>query len=211
MPEDEENRVLTVGITGGIGSGKSALADLWVARGASLVDADVIAREIVEPGAPALEQLVERFGPVILTANGELDRAALAGIAFVDEAGVAALNEITHPAIGAALVHRREEARSGSGICLFAIPLLTPQHREVLDLHQIVVVDCPVEVAVERLVRFRGLDEVDALNRIASQVSREERVALADHVLVNDADLEHLEQQAALIWAALEAEALGLG
>ena len=203
--------MLTIGITGGIGSGKSALAELWVARGATLVDADVIAREIVEPGAPAFQLLIERFGPAILTPSGELDRQALASVAFADEAGVAALNEITHPAIGAELVRHRESARSGAGICLFAIPLLTPQHRDVLDLHQIVVVDCPVEVAVERLVRFRGLDEIDALNRIANQVSREERVALADHVLLNDRDLKHLEEQAIRLWETLEAEALRLG
>jgi dephospho-CoA kinase len=203
--------VLTVGITGGIGSGKSALADLWVARGATLVDADVIAREIVEPGAPALVALVDRFGPHILTPAGELDRQALADVAFSDPEGVAALNEITHPAIGGELAARREMARTGSGICLFAIPLLTPQHREVLDLHRIVVVDCPVEVAVDRLVRFRGLSEVDALNRIASQASREERVALADHVLLNDRDLGALEVAAHQLWSELEAEALRLG
>lgn len=203
--------MLTVGITGGIGSGKSALADLWVGRGAELVDADVIARDIVEPGAPALLALVERFGSAILTEHGALDRQALADLAFRDEAGVAALNEITHPAIGAELVRRRDLARTGSGICLFAIPLLTPEHKDVLELHRIVVVDCPIEIAVERLVRYRGFDEIDALNRITSQVSREERVSLADHVVVNDADLAALEVTAETLWAELEAEALRVG
>ena len=203
--------MLTVGITGGIGSGKSALADLWVGKGAELVDADIIAREIVEPGAPALVALVERFGPGILTEHGALDRQALADVAFTSEEGVAALNDITHPAIGAELARRRDLAKTGSGICLFAIPLLTPQHKDVLELHRIVVVDCPVEIAVQRLVTFRGLDEVDALNRIASQVSREERRSLADHVVNNDADLAALEAAAEHLWGELEAEALRLG
>jgi dephospho-CoA kinase len=203
--------VLTVAITGGIGSGKSALADLLVERGAVLIDADQIARDVVEPGQPALARLVEAFGSDILTPEGTLDRQELADRAFADPEGVAQLNAIVHPAISDELVAQREAVRESEGVALFAIPLLTAGHRAVLDLDVVVVVDCPVEVAIDRLVSQRGFSEVDAAARVASQLTREERLALADVVVENDGDLASLEVKAAALWATLETRAHGDG
>lgn len=203
--------MLAVAITGGIGAGKSALAELYVERGASLVDSDVIAREVVEPGTATLAALVERFGDVILTPEGALDRQRLADLAFVDTESVAALNAIVHPAIGAEMAARREAVRAAEGICLFAIPLLTPDHTNVLDLQRIVVVDCPIDVAIERLVAYRGFSPADAAARIASQMSREERIELADYVVLNDGDLPALEAQADELWERLVKDAADLG
>jgi dephospho-CoA kinase len=203
--------VLAVGLTGGIGSGKSALADLWVERGAELVDSDQIARDVVEAGSATLGALVERFGDAILTEDGSLDRQRLADLAFVDTESVEALNHIVHPAIRADLAARRESARRRSGVCLFAIPLLTADHTNALDLHKIVVVDCPVDVAIDRLVAHRGFSETDAAARVASQITREERLGLADFVVLNDGDLAQLETQADALWDRLLEEASNLG
>ena len=195
--------MLTVAITGGIGSGKSALADLLVARGAILIDADQIAREVVEPGRPALTELVEAFGDEIVRADGSLDRQRLADVAFADPDGVAQLNAIMHPAISDELLARRELVREGDGVALFAIPLLTAGHRDVLDLDLVVVVDCPIDVAIERLISQRAFSAADAAARVASQISREERAELADFVVENDGDLASLEAKADELWSTL--------
>jgi dephospho-CoA kinase len=199
-----------VGLTGGIGSGKSALADLYVARGASLVDSDLIAREVVEAGTPTLAGLVEHFGDSILTEAGALDRQRLADLAFVDTEAVEALNSIVHPAIRDELIARRNEVRARKGVCIFAIPLLTRDHTNALDLHRVIVVDCPVEVAIDRLIRHRGFSEADAAARVASQMTREERRELADYVIVNDQDLAALETQAEALWHQLLEDATAL-
>jgi dephospho-CoA kinase len=192
--------VLAVGITGGIGAGKSALADLWVAKGAILIDADVIAREVVEPGSPTLAALVDRFGSGILSSEGTLDRQALADVAFADPENVSALNDIMHPVIGAVMNQRREEAETLDKICLYAIPLLKEDHRTALKLDVVVVVDCPIDIAVERLIAQRNFTEEDARARINAQMTREERNALADDVVVNDGDRASLEVQADALW-----------
>jgi len=203
--------VLTVAITGGIGSGKSALADLLVARGALLIDADQIARDVVEPGQPALAKLVEAFGAAILKPDGSLERQQLADVAFADAERVAQLNAIVHPAISEELLARREAVRAGEGVALFAIPLLTAGHRDVLDLDLVVVVDCPIDVAIERLVEQRGFSRADATARVASQLSREERAALADVVVDNDGDLASLEHKADELWSTLRQRVSGGG
>ncbi len=199
--------MLAVGLTGGIGAGKSALADLYVERGAHLVDADLIAREVVAAGSPTLEAMVDHFGAIILGDDGSLDRQKVADLAFGDPAQLEALNAIVHPAIRAELAGRREAIRGETGICLFAIPLLTMDHHNALDLHRIVVVDCPVEVAVDRLVRHRSFSEADATARIAAQMTREERREIADYVILNDGDLVMLEAQADALWAQLGQDA----
>jgi len=197
--------VLAVGLTGGIGSGKSTVGDLLVERGAVLIDADRIAREVVVPGGPAYQPLVDRFGPGILAADGTIDRGALASLTFPDPEALSALNAITHPAIGAVMAERRAAAEGTDAVVVLDIPLLTPAHRHLLSLDAVVVVDCPVEVAVERLVRQRGFSRRDAEARVAAQASREERCRGADYVIDNAADRARLATEVDRVWEQLDA------
>jgi dephospho-CoA kinase len=192
--------MLAVGLTGGIGSGKSAVADLLVARGAELIDADQVARDVVTPTGPAYQPLIDRFGPGIVAADGTIDRPALAAVAFADEESRLALNAITHPAIGIAMIQARDSFEGTDSIVVLAIPLLTAVHRETVKLHKVVVVDCPTDIALERLLSQRGFDRADAEARIRSQISREERVKEADYVLDNSGDREALEIEVEKLW-----------
>ena len=193
-----------IGLTGGIGSGKSAATDLLARSGAIVVDADVVAREIVAPGAPAHLALVERFGPEILDATGAIDRQRLADVAFSSPENVAALNEITHPAIGISMYEKIEAAAAEeSAVIVVAVPLLTELHRTSLNLDTVVVVDCPTERCIERLIEFRQFPEADARARIAAQISREERLEMADHVIDNGGDLADLGRQVDELWPQL--------
>ena len=192
--------MLAVGLTGGIGSGKSAVADLLVARGAELIDADQVARDVVTPGGPAYQPLIDRFGPGIVAADGTIDRPALAAVAFADEDSRLALNAITHPAIGIAMIEARDAFEGTDRIVVLAIPLLTAVHRETVKLHEVVVVDCPTDVALQRLLAQRGFDRADAEARIRSQISREERVKDADYVLDNSGDREALGVEVEKLW-----------
>jgi dephospho-CoA kinase len=193
--------MLAVGLTGGIGSGKSAVADLLVQHGAVLIDADQVAREVVAPGGPAYQPLIDRFGPGIVAADGTIDRPALAAVAFADEESRLALNAITHPAIGVAMIQARDAHEGTDDIVVLAIPLLTAAHRETVKLHKVVVVDAPTDVALERLLSQRGFDRADAEARIRSQISREERAKEADYVLDNSGDRDALEAQVDALWA----------
>lgn len=192
--------MLAVGLTGGIGSGKSAVADLLVERGAVLVDADQVARDVVAPGGPAYQPLIDRFGPEIVAADGTIDRPALANIAFADEESRLALNAITHPTIGIRMIELRDALAGTDQIVVLAIPLLKALHRETVKLHKVVVVDTPTDVALERLLSQRGFDRADAEARIRSQISREERVKEADYVLDNSGDRAALEREVAKLW-----------
>jgi dephospho-CoA kinase len=200
-----------VGVTGGIGSGKStvsaALRQALEAAGLPVVvvDADAIARQVVEPGAPALHAIAERFGPEVLDAEGRLDRARLADLVFGDDEARAALTAITHPAISAEMV-RRVRATPADGICLLDVPLLVEDRsRAERGYHVVVVVEAPAEVRLERLVA-RGLRREDAAARMGAQASDEERRALADHVLDNAGGLDELARAVeALVPAILEA------
>jgi dephospho-CoA kinase len=192
--------MLAVGLTGGIGSGKSAVAERLVERGAVLIDADQVARDVVAPGGPAYQPLVERFGRGILAPDGTIDRKALAAVAFADEETRLALNAITHPAIGVAMIEARDALADTDKIVVLAIPLLTAAHRDTVRLHKVVVVDCPTDVALERLLSRRGFDRADAAARIRSQISREERVKEADYVLDNSGGLDALDAQVATLW-----------
>jgi dephospho-CoA kinase len=198
-------RVLAVGLTGGIGSGKSSVADLLVAHGAVLVDADRIAREVVEPGGPAYAPLVERFGPGILAADGTVDRPALAAVVFGDPEALAALNAITHPAIGAVMAQRRAAWEGTDAVVVLDVPLLTPAHRNLLHLDAVLVVDCDPELSLARLVDQRGMDAEDVEARMAAQVSREERLDGADLVVDNSGTRAQLEAEVERVWAALAA------
>jgi dephospho-CoA kinase len=196
--------MLAVGLTGGIGSGKSAVADLLVARGAVLIDADQVARDVVAPGGPAYQPLIDRFGAGIVAADGTIDRPALAAVAFADEATRLELNAITHPAIGIAMIQARDALADTDDIVVLAIPLLTALHRETVKLHKVVVVDTPTGVALERLLSHRGFDRSDAEARIRSQISRDERKKEADYVLDNSGDLAALEVEVAKLWDWLQ-------
>jgi dephospho-CoA kinase len=199
--------MLVLGLTGGIGAGKSTVADLLVDRGAELVDADEIARQVVAPGGPAHQPLLDRFGPGILAADGTIDRPALAAAAFGDPAALADLNAITHPAIGAEMLRRRQEvaARGDATVLVMAIPLLRPVHRQLLELDAVVVVDCPEEVALRRLIERRGMDRADAEARIAAQISRRERCEGADVVLDNSSSVQHLTDEVERLWRWVQA------
>jgi dephospho-CoA kinase len=192
--------MLAVGLTGGIGSGKSAVADLLAERGAVLIDADQVARDVVAPGGPAYQPLIDRFGRGIVAANGTIDRQALANIAFADEDNRLALNAITHPAIGIRMIEMRDALAGTDDIVVLAIPLLTALHRETVKLHKVVVVDTPTDVALARLLSHRGFDKADAEARIRSQISREERCKEADYVLDNSGDRAALEREVAKLW-----------
>ena len=197
--------MIAVGLTGGIGSGKSAVADLLVARGAVLIDADQVARDVVIPGGPAYQPLIDRFGPGIVAEDGTIDRPALAAVAFSDDAARADLNAITHPAIGAAMIGALEAQAETDRIVVLAIPLLTALHRETMKLDKVVVVDCPTDIALQRLVSKRGMDRADAEARIRAQISREERKENADYVLDNSGDRASLEAGVVDLWAWLTA------
>jgi dephospho-CoA kinase len=195
--------VLTVGLTGNIGAGKSTVAELLVAHGAHLVDADKVAREVVEPGAAAYQPLVDRFGPAILDADGRVDRPKLAEVAFGDPADLADLNAIVHPAIGIAMIEGKDAWKGTDDVVVMDIPLLKAMHRELLDLDAVVVVDASSEVRRERLVGQRGMTEEDVAARMAAQPSRQERLEGADFVIDNSGDAAHLAREVDRVWAEL--------
>jgi dephospho-CoA kinase len=198
--------MLAVGLTGGLGAGKSTVADILVGRGAVLIDADRIAREVVEPGRPAHAALVERFGTAILAADGTVDRGALAAVAFDDPGALADLNAITHPAIGTVMAERRAAFEETDAVVVLDVPLLTPAHRQLLGLDVVLVVDCDPGLGVARAVR-RGMAEADALARTAAQATRAERLEGADLVVDNSGDRAALEKEVARVWGELRARA----
>jgi dephospho-CoA kinase len=192
---------MRIGVTGGIGSGKSTVASLLSERGAIVVDADVIARRIVELGSPVLANLVEEFGAGILDQEGRLNRAELARIAFADERSTRHLNDITHPAI-------REQAEidlqaaEEQGIAVYEMPLLIETgQRSLVDL--VVVVDVPEDVQIDRAVNLRGLAKDDVIRRMAAQVSRSERLDAADIVIGNAGTRDELVAQVDALWERL--------
>jgi dephospho-CoA kinase len=189
-----------VGLTGGIGSGKSTVAAMLVARGAVVVDADLIARQVVEPGTPALEKLVERFGADILAADGTLDRPALAAKAFVDDESKHALEAITHPAIAEEFL-RQVAAAPPDGVVVHDVPLLVESKRG-FDYACVIVVEAPLDTRLDRL-EVRGMPRDDAQRRIALQATDEERRKVATWVVDNTGDLAALQKQIDAIWAEL--------
>jgi dephospho-CoA kinase len=195
--------VVVVGLTGGIGAGKSTVAALLVERGAVLVDADQVAREVVEPGGPAFQPLVDRFGPGILDEDGRIDRPSLAALAFGDPASLADLNAITHPVIGAEMLARRDRYAAPGAVVVMDIPLLRAEHRDLLSLAAVVVVDTPPEVALRRLVEQRSMGEEDARARMAAQPDRATRCQGADVVVDNSGDETHLRAEVDRVWSWL--------
>lgn len=196
--------VLVVGLTGGIGSGKSTVAALMAERGAVVIDADAIARRVVEPGEPALEALVERFGGGILDAGGRLDRRALAALAFADDESRQALDEIMHPAIGVEFLRQAGEA-APDAVVVHDVPLLV--EGGVADRYAaVVVVEAPREVRLARL-ESRGVDRADAIARMDAQATDAARRAVATWVIDNSGDLDALARRVDVIWADLREHA----
>ncbi len=194
--------MIAVALTGGIGSGKSTVGALLVERGAVVIDADRLAREAVEPGTDGLELIVERFGPEVLLADGGLDRPKLASIVFADAAARADLNAIVHPAVGLRMGERLAGLQGTEAVVVLDIPLLVEGGgRDRYPVAGVLVVDCPVDIAVERLVSSRGMDREDAERRIAAQASRSERLAGADFVILNMGTLGELGLMTDRAWA----------
>jgi dephospho-CoA kinase len=197
--------VLIVGLTGGIGAGKSEVSRLLVEHGAHLVDADRIAREVVEPGTPGLAAVVEAFGESVLAADGSLDRPKLGEIVFADPERRAVLNGIVHPLVGARSAELQSQAPQ-DGVVVHDVPLLTENGlAELYDL--VIVVDVEPRTQVERLVRSRGMSEEEARARMAAQAGREERLAVADIVIDNEVSLDALRGRVAEVWTELDARA----
>jgi dephospho-CoA kinase len=198
--------MLRMGLTGGIGSGKSTVAGLLAARGARVVDADRIAREVVEPGTPGLAAVVEAFGPQVLTPEGALDRPALAAIVFADPAARARLDGIVHPLVRARAAEL-VAAAPPDAVVVQDVPLLVETGQAgAYDL--VLVVEGDLETRVRRLVQ-RGLGAEDARARIAAQATDEQRRAVADVVLDNSGTREELEAQVERFWAERVVPALG--
>jgi dephospho-CoA kinase len=191
--------MILVGLTGGIGSGKSSVSALLAAKGAVIVDADAITRELQQPGQPVLAAIVSRFGADVLAADGSLDRARLAGIVFADPGALKGLNDIVHPAVGAEIARRVEAERPTDHVVVLDIPLLVEGGR--YRTAGLLVVDTPVDVAVARLVEYRGMDEADVRARIGRQATREQRLAVADRVIDNSGDPVSLAAQVDEAWA----------
>ena len=193
---------MRIALTGGIGSGKSTVSRLLAGRGAVIVDADAIAREIVEPGEPALEEIGAAFGPEVIDDEGRLRRARLAEIVFDDPEALTQLNAITHPRIAARSAQLLASAPD-EAIVVYDMPLLVEQGPQALaGWDAIVVVDAPDEVRLDRLVA-RGVDREDAQRRMAAQVSRDVRREAADHVIDNSGDMARLERSVDALWTTL--------
>ncbi|MFC7830415.1 dephospho-CoA kinase [Streptomyces sp. NPDC057375] len=193
--------MLKVGLTGGIGAGKSEVSRLLVEHGAVLIDADRIAREVVAPGTPGLAAVVAAFGEDVLAEDGGLDRPRLGSIVFSDPEKLAVLNGIVHPLVGERS-RALEEAAAEDAVVVHDVPLLTENGLAPLyDL--VVVVDADPATQLDRLVRLRGMTEQDARARMAAQATREQRREIADVVVDNDVPLEELRRRVEEVWADL--------
>ncbi|MYS22412.1 dephospho-CoA kinase [Streptomyces sp. DvalAA-14] len=195
--------MLTVGLTGGIGAGKSEVARLLASYGAVLIDSDRIAREVVEPGTEGLAAVVAEFGEQILNPDGTLDRPALGAIVFGDQARREALNAIVHPLVGRRSAEL-QQAADPAAVVVRDVPLLT-ENGLAAGFDEVVVVDADPATQLDRLVRLRGMTEADARARIAAQATREQRLAVASIVIDNDGPLEALEPQVRAVWERLRA------
>lgn len=199
--------MLRVGLTGGIGAGKSEVSRRLAEAGAVLIDADRIAREVVEPGTEGLAAVVDEFGEGVLRPDGSLDRERLGEIVFADEDRLKALNAVVHPLVGRRSQELFEAAPAGA-VVVYDVPLLTENDLAgFYDL--VVVVDAPTDVQVRRLTGDRGMTGEQARARIAAQATREQRRAIADVVIDNSGDIASLDRQVAELWKTLEARADG--
>jgi dephospho-CoA kinase len=201
--------MILIGLTGNIASGKSEVAKMLADRGATVIDADMLAREAVEPDTQALKDIVKRWGKDVLNEDGSLDRAALRRIVFADQFELDALNRIVHP--GVTRLRDREIARArerGDDLVVCVIPLLFERNL-VEEYEAIVLVDSARPLRLERLVATRGLEETEAMNMIVSQMPAELKRARADYVIENDGSLEDLERDVDALWSSLHRNAVG--
>ncbi|HEV2766898.1 MAG TPA: dephospho-CoA kinase [Acidimicrobiales bacterium] len=191
-----------IGLTGGMGCGKSTVAGLLAERGATVLDADRITRALQRPGQSVYEAIVERFGDEVVAPDGSLDRGALAAVVFEDRAALVDLERLVHPEVAAAMGARVAAAAGTNEVLVLDVPLLV----EATDypVAGVVVVDCPIDTAVRRLVAHRGLAEADVRARIARQASRDERLARADVVVDNAGPPEALDPQIDRVWAWIQ-------
>jgi len=197
--------VLRVGLTGGIGAGKSEVSRRLAAQGAVLIDADLIAREVVAPGTDGLAEVIEAFGPGVLAADGSLDRVVLGDIVFADSGKLATLNSIVHPRVGARM-RELERSAGPAAVVVHDVPLIAENGlADSYDL--VVVVDVPPRAQLERLIRSRGMTREQARARMAAQASRQARLAIADIVVDNSGSLAELDRQVGELWTELRRRA----
>jgi dephospho-CoA kinase len=201
--------VLTVGLTGGIGSGKSEVARRLAEKGATVVDADLVAREVVEPGTAGLRRVVEEFGPGVLRPDGTLDRPALGAVVFADPQKLQVLNAIVHPLVGQRTAELIEQAQaSGAQICVHDVPLLV-ESGLAAAYEVLVVVAADPATQLARLTGDRGMTEAEARQRIAAQAPLADKLAVATHVIRNDGSLQELVEQVERLWESLLRKASG--
>jgi dephospho-CoA kinase len=191
--------MILIGLTGGIGSGKSEVARLLTERGAEIIDADLIVRELQQPGAEVYEKMIELFGSEVVAADKSLDRTAIAKKVFTDESLLKTLNQLVHPIVRRVMNERVESFRDTDKVVVLDIPLLVENPREGLD--GVLVIDLDAEIAVKRLVEQRNMSADDARARIAKQATREQRLAIADHVIDNSGDRNALTQKIEIAWS----------
>jgi dephospho-CoA kinase len=195
--------VLVIGLTGGIGSGKSTVSALLAGKGAVVVDADAIVREVQQPGTPVFAAMVERFGPSIVAGDGALDRAAVADVVFGDATALADLNAIVHPAVGQEIADRMAALAAGDEVVVLDVPLLV-ESKHAYPVAGLLVVDVDPDTAVRRLVEQRGMREADVRARMARQASRADRLARADRVIDNSGTVDELRAQVDAAWTWIE-------
>ena len=199
--------MLLIGLTGNIASGKSTVARLLSERGATIIDADVLARRVVEPGMPAFDEIVRRWGSDVVAPDGSLDRDALRRLVFSHHEQLEELNEIVHPEVAAYRDRLVEEARQrGDRLVVQDIPLLF-ERGLVEQFDRIVLVDAPRPVRLERLMRARGLSETESMDMITAQMPAELKRARADYIIENTGTVRELEERVSEVWQALEREA----
>ena len=194
--------MLEIGLTGGIGSGKSTAAAAFVKYGAALIDADQIVRDLQQPGERVFEEMLSKWGSDILTSDGQLDRQLVANIVFSNPEELTELNEIVHPAVREEMTIRRGVHLDTDNTVILEIPLLVESGYRNFDA--IVVVDVDTEIAVERLVEHRSFEEEDARKRIEKQVSRDSRTEIADYVIKNNSSIEAFEEEINKCWEWIE-------
>ncbi|MGN9839362.1 dephospho-CoA kinase [Nonomuraea sp. H19] len=193
--------MLKIGLTGGIGSGKSEVSKRLSARGAVVIDADKIAREVVEPGTAGLARVVAAFGDEVLRPDGSLNREKLGSIVFADSEKLATLNAIVHPLVGERVAQLQGEA-ADDALVVYDVPLLA--ENKLAPMYDVViVVDAADDVRIRRLAEHRGMAEADAKARIAAQASRQDRLAVADLVILNEGSLEELDARVGEVWDEL--------
>jgi dephospho-CoA kinase len=193
--------VLRVGLTGGIGAGKSEVSRRLVSCGAVLIDADAIARAVVAPGTPGLTEVAAAFGPEVLRPDGALDRERLGDLVFADPAKLALLNGIVHPLVGKRMAEL-ETSADRDAIVVHDVPLIA-EHHLASNFDLVVVVDAPAQLQIHRLVELRGMSGEQARARMAAQATREQRLAIADFVIDNSGSLAELDRQVHELWTQL--------